>query len=71
MRLASTSDHIDIGKMNQESRIQVERANKRQSKGSSCVLKVKAANTRTVMLDQLICVHRSRNEFNALELIDD
>lgn len=66
MCLASTSDHIDIGKMNQESRIQVERANKRQSKGSSCVLKVKAANTRTVMLVIILYVC-----INASVLIDD
>jgi hypothetical protein len=34
MRLASTSDHIDIGKMNQELRIQAKKAKKRQPKGS-------------------------------------
>jgi hypothetical protein len=65
MRLASTSDRIDIDKTNQESRIQAERAKKRQPKDSSCVLKVKAANTRTVMLDHLICVHREMNCFGA------
>ena len=61
MCLASTSDHIDIGKMNQESRIQAKRAKKRQPKGSSCVLKVKAANTRTVMLVIIlyVCINAS------------
>jgi hypothetical protein len=65
MRLASTFDRIDIGKTNQEPQIQAKRTKKGQPKGSSCVLKVKAANTRTVMLDHLM--YAPRNEFNALE----
>lgn len=66
MRLASTSDHIDIGKVNRESQIRAERERKRQPKGSSCVLKVKATK---IMLDQVICMHQEMDSrIDALEL---
>lgn len=69
MRLASTSDRVDIDKVNRESQIRAERERKRQPKGSSCVLKVKAANMRTIMLDPVICMHQEMDSrIDALEL---
>ena len=69
MRLASTSDRVDIDKVNRESLTRAERKRERQPKGSSCVLKVKATNMRTIMLDQVICMHREMDSrIDALEL---